>query len=61
MEPASASSGFDAKLIRILTQMALRVLDQGLDAPSRERPSRMRPEPPETPETSGDASKGPAR
>ena len=61
MEPASASSGFDATLIRILTQMALRVLDQGADAPSRERLSRGSPEHPEPPETSGDAPKGRAR
>jgi len=61
MEPASVSSAVDMRLIRILARMALRVLDQGLDAPSSESPSRVSPEPPETPETSWDASKGRAR
>jgi hypothetical protein len=61
MEPASASSAIDTQLIRTLAQMALRVLNQGLDEPSSESLSRVRPEPPETPETSSEAPKGRAR
>jgi hypothetical protein len=61
MEPASVTSAIDSRLIRILAQMALRVLDQGLDAPSRERLSQASPEHPDTPEPSADAPKGRAR
>jgi hypothetical protein len=61
MEPTSMGSAVDVRLIRILAKMALQILDQGLDTPSRESPSRGSPEPPETPETSWDASKGRAR
>ena len=61
MEPASVSSAVDVRLIRTLAQMALRVLEQGLDAPSSESLSRVSPEPPDTPETSVDAPKGRAR
>lgn len=61
MEPASVSSAVDMRLIRILAKMALQILDQGLDTPSRESPPRVSPEPPDTPETSGDAPKGRAR
>jgi hypothetical protein len=61
MEPPSATSAIDARLIRILAQMALRVLNQGLNEPSSERLARVRPEHPETPETSWDAPKGRAQ
>jgi hypothetical protein len=61
MEPASAASAVDLQLVRILARMVLRLLDQGQDAPSRESLLRVRPEPPETPETSGEAPKGRAR
>jgi hypothetical protein len=61
MEPASVSSAVDTRLIRILAQMAMQLLDQGLDAPSSKDLSRVRPEPPETLETSSAAPKGRAR
>jgi len=61
MDPASVSSATDLRLIHILAKMALRILDQGVDAPSRESLSRVSPEHLETPDPSGDASKGRAR
>jgi hypothetical protein len=61
MEPARVSFSFNSQLIYILARMALRVLEQGLDAPSSKDLSRVCPEPPETPETSSEAPKGCAR
>jgi hypothetical protein len=58
MEPASVTSAIDLRLIRTLAKMALRVLEQGRDAPSRESPSRVSPEHQGTPETSRDGSPG---
>jgi hypothetical protein len=61
MEPASVTSAIETRLIRILAQMALRVLDQGHDYPPSESPAYVSPEPPETPETSWEDPKGRAR
>jgi hypothetical protein len=52
MGPAHVNSAVDLRLIRTLARMAMQILDQGLDAPSRERLSRVSPEPKGTPETS---------
>jgi hypothetical protein len=52
MKPAHVNSAVDFQLVRTLARMALRVLEQGRDAPSSESPSRGSPEPKETQETS---------
>jgi hypothetical protein len=57
MEPASVTSPIDVRLIRTLAKMALRVLEQGRDAPSSESPSRVSPGPKGTQETSCDRSR----
>ena len=61
MEPASATSAIDSRLIRILAQMAMQILDQRQEEPSSERLSPGSPEHPEPSESSWDASKGRAR
>jgi hypothetical protein len=58
MEPASVTSAIDLRLIRILAKMALQLLDQGLDKPSRESLSHGNPEHKGTQETLRDGSFG---
>ena len=61
MEPTSATSAVDSRLIRILAKMVTQILDQRQHEPSSERLSRGSPEPPEPSEPSWDAPKGQAR
>jgi hypothetical protein len=57
MEPARLNSAVDLRLVRTLARMALRVLEQGRDAPPSASPSRVSPEPKGTQETSGERSR----
>jgi hypothetical protein len=57
MGSASASSAIDLRLIRILTAMALQILEKGLEQPPTESLSRVSPEHQGTQETSRDSSR----